>query len=169
MENVQWSAKWHYLKMRIIHLVRKQNCFRKIVIPYPLIRTCSYVYQGWEISFSKNFAYVLNWWSQIKVCNLHQHSACCYFISFNLRITRKKSLIICSNATCNTFMVYDRITITKVYNVSVVELPLIFYIDLFIFTFFHNRLIINRLYANVKKIKLTIWHIDSSINKWKRN
>ena len=49
------------------------------------------------------------------------------------------------------------------YNVSVVELPLIFYTDLFIFTFFHNRLIITRLYANVKKIKLIIWYIMTQV------
>ena len=47
----------------IIHLVRTQN-FSKTTISHPLIRTLTFAYQGVRnVSFSENFAYVLNEWS----------------------------------------------------------------------------------------------------------
>ena len=50
----------------IIHLVRSKT-FRKTKISYPLIRTPMCVYQGVRnVSFSENFAYVLNECSLIK-------------------------------------------------------------------------------------------------------
>ena len=48
-----------------MHLVRTQN-FRKINISYP---ACAY--QGVEnVSFSENFAHVLNEWSLMEILNL---------------------------------------------------------------------------------------------------
>ena len=46
----------------IIHLVRTQN-FPKTNVSCPLINTSTYAYQGFRnVSFSENFAYVLNEW-----------------------------------------------------------------------------------------------------------
>ena len=49
----------HCMLIHIIHLVHTQN-FRKCSISYPLIRTHPCAYQGVNVSFSENFAYVLN-------------------------------------------------------------------------------------------------------------
>ena len=56
------SNQWFVNTMDIIHYIR--NIFRKTNISYPQIRTRTYAYQGVRnISFSENFAYVLNEWS----------------------------------------------------------------------------------------------------------
>ena len=65
--NEQLRIGWQLLKiclnLGIIHLVRKQ-IFRETNISYPLIRTSTCAYQGVRnVSFSENFAYVLNEWS----------------------------------------------------------------------------------------------------------
>ena len=49
----------------VIHLVSKQ-IFRKTDIAYPLIRTHTCASQRVRnVSFSENFAHVLNWWSPV--------------------------------------------------------------------------------------------------------
>ena len=47
------------------HSVRPQNFPKKVTFPtYPLISSRTYAYQGVrKVSFSENFAYILNEWS----------------------------------------------------------------------------------------------------------
>ena len=60
INEIFWFSK---IPLGIILLLRSQN-FWKVNISYPLIRTRLCAYQGaWNVSFSENFANVINEWS----------------------------------------------------------------------------------------------------------
>ena len=55
---------FHFVINRFIHLVRTQNLPKSQYFLPPATHTCVYISESKTVSFPRNFAYVLNGWSE---------------------------------------------------------------------------------------------------------